>query len=36
MKTDCLNQLTFWDIERQQVTLDFDGGSVVTDDEFVG
>jgi hypothetical protein len=36
MMTDCFNQLTFWDIGRQQVILDFDGGSVVTDDEFVG
>jgi hypothetical protein len=31
MMTDCFNQLTFWDIGRQQVILDFDGGSVVTD-----
>jgi hypothetical protein len=31
MMTDCLNQLSFWDIGRQRVTLDFDGGSVVTD-----
>jgi hypothetical protein len=29
--TDSLNQLTFWAIGRQQITLDFDGGSVVTD-----
>jgi len=31
MATDCAQQLTFWDIGRQQVTLDFDGGCVVTD-----
>jgi hypothetical protein len=31
MMTDSLNQLTFWAIGRQQITLDFDGGSVVTD-----
>jgi hypothetical protein len=31
MTTDCSHQLTFWDIGRQQVTLDFDGGCVVTD-----
>jgi hypothetical protein len=31
MATDCTPQLTFWDIGRQQVTLDFDGGCVVTD-----
>ena len=31
MATDCAHQLTFWDIGRQQVTIDFDGGCVVTD-----
>jgi hypothetical protein len=31
MATDCTHQLTFWDIGRQQVTVDFDGGCVVTD-----
>jgi hypothetical protein len=31
MATDCTQQLTFWDIGRQHVTVDFDGGSVVTD-----
>lgn len=31
MTTDCSQQLTFWDIGRQHVTLDFDGGCVVTD-----
>jgi hypothetical protein len=31
MSTDCSQQLTFWDLGRQQVTVDFDGGRVVTD-----
>jgi hypothetical protein len=31
MATDCSHQLTFWDIDRQQVTVDFQGGCVVTD-----
>src|SRR5271169_2690391 len=31
MATDCLEQLTLWDIGQQQVTIDFDGGSLVTD-----
>lgn len=31
MVTDRSHQLTFWDIGRQQVTVDFDGGCVVTD-----
>jgi Transposase DDE domain group 1 len=31
MATDCTHQLTFWDIGRQQVTVDFDGGCVVSD-----
>lgn len=31
MTTDCSHQLTFWDIGRQQVTVDFDGGCVVSD-----
>ncbi len=31
MSTDCLQQLTFWDIGSQQVTVDFQGGRVVTD-----
>lgn len=31
MATDCSQQLTFWDLGSQQVTIDFDGGSVVTD-----
>jgi hypothetical protein len=31
MKTGCDQQLTFWKIERQQVTVDFQGGEIVTD-----
>jgi hypothetical protein len=31
MSTDCSQQLTFWDIGTQQVTVDFKGGEVVTD-----
>jgi hypothetical protein len=30
MATDCAQQLTFWDLSRQQVTVDFEGGRVVT------
>jgi len=31
MNTDCSQQLTFWDLGSQQVTVDFQGGQVVTD-----
>jgi hypothetical protein len=31
MATDCSEQLTFWDMGTQQVTVDFQGGRVVTD-----
>jgi hypothetical protein len=31
MLTDCFQQLTFWNLGRQQVTVDFEGGRVVTD-----
>jgi DDE family transposase len=31
MSTDCSQQLTFWDMGTQQVTVDFQGGTVVTD-----
>lgn len=31
MATDCSHQLTFWDLGTQQVTVDFDGGRIVTD-----
>jgi len=31
MQTDCQPQLTLWNIGRQQVTLDFDGGRIVSD-----
>ena len=30
MRTDCSSQLTFWKIARQQVTVDFQGGKIVT------
>jgi hypothetical protein len=31
MKTGCSGQLTFWKVEKQQVTVDFEGGEIVTD-----
>jgi DDE family transposase len=31
MLTDCQTQLTFWNIGRQQVTVDFAGGKIVSD-----
>jgi hypothetical protein len=31
MATDCFQQLTLWDLGSQQVTVDFNGGRVVTD-----
>src|SRR3954471_13328530 len=31
MATDCSQQLTFWNLGSQQVTVDFDGGRIVTD-----
>lgn len=31
MLTDCNSQLSFWNIGRQQVTVDFNGGRIVTD-----
>src|ERR1700675_1407291 len=31
MATDCADQLTFWNLGPQQVTVDFDGGCLVTD-----
>lgn len=31
MSTECSQQLTFWDLGPQQVTVDFEGGRVVTD-----
>ena len=31
MATDFLEQLTLWNLGQQQVTVDFDGGSLVTD-----
>lgn len=31
MATDCSQQLTFWDLGKQQVTATFDGGQIITD-----
>jgi len=31
MATDCSHQLTFWEMGSQQVTVDFNGGRIVTD-----
>jgi Transposase DDE domain group 1 len=31
MATDCYEQLTLWELGQQQVTVDFDGGCLVTD-----
>jgi Transposase DDE domain group 1 len=31
MRTECREQLTLWDIGRQQITVDFDGGRIVSD-----
>jgi Transposase DDE domain group 1 len=31
MDTDCCEQLTLWNLGRQQVTVDFDGGRIVSD-----
>jgi Transposase DDE domain group 1 len=31
MATDCAEQLTFWDLGTQEVTVDFEGGQVVSD-----
>jgi hypothetical protein len=31
MATDCVEQLTFWDLGSQRVTVDFEGGRIVTD-----
>jgi hypothetical protein len=31
MTTECPQELTFWNLGRQEVTVDFDGGRVVTD-----
>ena len=31
MATDCPQQLTLWDLGKQQVTVDFDGGQLVSD-----
>ena len=34
MSTDCCHQLTFWDLGSQQLTVDFQGGRVVSDAEW--
>ena len=31
MMTDCSSQLTLWDLDQQQVTVDFEGGCLVSD-----
>jgi hypothetical protein len=31
MATECAQQLTLWELGKQQVTVDFDGGQIVTD-----
>ena len=31
MATDCSEQLTFWNLGKQQISAAFDGGSIVTD-----
>src|SRR5438128_3989234 len=31
MSTGCSQQLTLWNLGQQQVTVDFDGGQIVTD-----
>jgi hypothetical protein len=31
MATDCSEQLTLWNLGTQQITVDFDGGRVVSD-----
>jgi Transposase DDE domain group 1 len=36
MKTDCFEQLTLWNIDKQQVTVDFEGGQVVSDAGLLG
>jgi hypothetical protein len=36
MRTDCCEQLRFWEIDRQQVTVDFGGGQIVSDAGLLG
>jgi hypothetical protein len=36
MTTDCLQQLTLWDLGPQQVTVTFQGGRIVSDAGLLG
>lgn len=36
MRTDCFEQLTLWHIDKQQVTVDFEGGAIVSDAGLLG
>src|SRR5215210_1433527 len=36
MRTDCSEQLTLWNIDRQHVTVDFHGGQLVSDAGLLG
>jgi hypothetical protein len=36
MRTDCSEQLTLWNIDKQQVTVDFAGGQIVSDAGLLG
>jgi hypothetical protein len=36
MRTDCSEQLTLWNIDKQQVTVDFAGGHIVSDAGLLG
>ena len=36
MKTDCFEQLTLWKLDKQQVTVDFAGGQLVSDAGLLG
>jgi Transposase DDE domain group 1 len=36
MRTDCSEQLTLWLIDKQQVTVDFEGGEIVSDAGLLG
>src|SRR3954466_10058502 len=36
MRTDCYDQLTLWSLGKQQVTVDFAGGQIVSDAGLLG
>src|SRR4051794_17248841 len=36
MRSDCCEQLTLWNIDKQQVTVDFEGGEIVSDAGLLG